>query len=210
MVLPLGLTVVCTLDRIHGPGVLALHPGSGQAYHASMQQTTTQALVSAPSFDTTSLMNALHAASTQQQYPSHGDWLMDTGASSHMTGDQGNLPKFSSPLLHNSSHVIVGNGSALPILGSGSTHLHAPHPKFLLHNVLYTPKLVQNLVSIRKITRDNVCSIEFDLDGFSVKDLCTKIEFMRSNSNGELYPFYGSNQTKSSTALLASTVGVDV
>lgn len=52
--------------------------------------------------------------------------------------------------------------------------------------------------------------MEFDPDGFSVKDLRTKIEILKSNSDGDLYPFHGSNQNKSPTALLASSGGADV
>jgi hypothetical protein len=52
--------------------------------------------------------------------------------------------------------------------------------------------LLKIIISVRKFTRDNYVSIEFDPFGFSVKDLATKTILLRSNSDGELYPFFGS------------------
>lgn len=47
---------------------------------------------------------------------------------------------------------------------------------------------MKNLVSVRKFTRDDNCSVEFDPSGFSVKDLRTSQEILRCNSSGDLYP----------------------
>jgi hypothetical protein len=122
-----------------GPGVLGSAPpaNAGQAYHVYTPPSTMPAPVQA-SWDTSGLLAALNAASIQQ--PSANDaWFMDTGASSHMTGDQGNLPLYCRSSPHNSSHIVVGNGSTIPILGKGTTALPTPTQNFLLHNVLHTP-----------------------------------------------------------------------
>jgi histone deacetylase 1/2 len=65
-----------------------------------------------------------------------------------------------------------------------------------LHNVLVTPNIIKNLISVRRFTRDNLCSVEFDPFGLSVKDFQTKNMIARCNSDGDLYPF----QWPSSTA----------
>jgi hypothetical protein len=148
-----------------------------QAY----QPATMQAPLQAPSWDPSGLVQALHVASLQQSY-NQGDRYMDSGTSSHMTGDQGTLTKYLPSLLHDYSQVVVGNGSRLPILGIGSTHLRAPNINFLLASVLHTHALVSNLVSLRKFTRDSLCSIEFDMFDFSIKDLLTRTTILRSNS----------------------------
>jgi hypothetical protein len=135
---------------------------------------------------------------------------MDTSASSHMTGDQGNLTDYSSSLLHNSSQIVVGNGHHLPILGSGSTHLRAPNINFLLASVLHTPSLVSNLISVCKFTKDNWCSIEFDSFGFSMKDLITKTQILRSNSFGDLYPFVGFSMNHNNVVLSTVVSNVDL
>jgi hypothetical protein len=116
---------------------------------------------------------------------------MDIVASSHMTGDPGDLADYSPSLLHNSSQIVVVNGNHLPILGSVSTHLRVPNINFLLAYVLHTPYLVSNLSSVRKFTRDNRCCVEFDSFDFSVKELNTKTLILRSNSFGDLYLFDG-------------------
>jgi hypothetical protein len=140
-----------------------------------------------PSWDTSGLLQALQAASLQQ--PSNqADWYMDSGASSHMISDQGNLTLYFPSLSHDSSQIVVGNGSRLPILGYGRTHLGTPSVNFILTFVLHTPSLVSNLISVHKFTKDNWCSVEFDPFGFSMKDLITKAPILRSNSSGDLYP----------------------
>jgi transposase InsO family protein len=184
-----------------GPGV---NNRPHQAYNAFSQPVTTSA---PPTWDTSSLMHALHAASLQQ--PSSGEWFMDTGASTHMTGDQGNLPIYCSSSLHDPSHIIVGNGSTVPVLGTGTTTIHSPNARFILSNILHTPKLVKNLISVRKFTRDNACSVEFDPSGFSVKDLRSRKEIMRSSRGGDLYSF-GPSKITALMALTASSPSPDV
>lgn len=66
--------------------------------------------------------------------------------------------------------------------------LSTPSTSFFLHNVLHTPTLVTNLISVRQFTRDNNCSIEFGPHGFSVKDLSIEVVLMRCNSSSALYP----------------------
>ena len=43
-----------------------------------------------------------------------------------------------------------------------------------LNNVLVSPRLIKNLISVRQFTSDNNCSVEFDHAGCSVKDLTTQ------------------------------------
>lgn len=157
-----------------------------------------------PSFDTTGLIQALHAATLPQQTPPT-DWFMDTGSSGHMTGNTGNIHKYCPSLVHDSSRVIVGNGSTLPILATGSATIQTPHAKFHLSDILHTPHLIKNLISVHKFTKDNACSIDFDPFGFSIKDLHSKIGIMRSSSNVDLYPFHSQRASNNATALQASS-----
>ena len=80
------------------------------------------------------------------------------------------------------SHVVVGDGSTLPVSSSGHVSFPALSSNRPLHlnNVLVTPRIVKNLISVRQFTTDNNCSIEFDPLGFSVKDLPTRREILRS------------------------------
>lgn len=48
---------------------------------------------------------------------------------------------------------------------------------------------------MRKLSRDNLVSVEFNPSGFSVKALPTKTTLMTSSSPWPLYPFYGSTSS---------------
>jgi hypothetical protein len=47
--------------------------------------------------------------------------------------------------------------------------------------------MIQSLISVRRFTTDNWCSMKFDPFDLSVKDLTTKNVIIRSNSIGLLY-----------------------
>jgi hypothetical protein len=85
-------------------------------------------------------------------------------------------------------YIIVGNGTSMPVTVSGCTFLHTPLGySFILNDVLHVPKLVHNILSVLKFTRDTFCSIEFDPFGFFVKDLRMKTVIFCCNSSGDLY-----------------------
>jgi hypothetical protein len=65
----------------------------------------------------------------------------------------------------------VGNGATLPVIGTGYSLIPGP---FHLNNVLVAPDIIQNLLSVRQFTSDNLVSVEFDPLGVSVKDLRTR------------------------------------
>lgn len=77
-------------------------------------------------------------------------------------------------------HVIVGNGNQLPVTHIGRTQTPAT-PPLKLTNILVTHGIIKSLISVRKFTMDNSCSVEFDPFGFSVKDLRTKKEIHMCN-----------------------------
>jgi hypothetical protein len=117
-----------------------------------------------------------------QQPPQH-EWYFDSGATNHMTSDAGILSpsSFSGSTL---SSIVVGNGNLLPVTSTGSTLL--PH-QLTFNNVLVSPNLIKNLISVRQFTTDNNCSTEFDPLGCSVKALPSRTEIVRYSS-GPLYP----------------------
>ncbi|XP_012699143.1 uncharacterized protein LOC105913792 [Setaria italica] len=134
--------------------------------------------------------------------PAPSEWYADSGAGSHMTADAGNLSTMSPPSSFTPSSIIVGNGALLPVTATGSHIFSSPHRNLVLNNVLVSPNIVKNLISIRRFTTDNNCSIEFDPFGLSVKDLQTRNVIARCNSSGDLYPFFP--PATSTSALLAA------
>jgi hypothetical protein len=94
----------------------------------------------------------IHAVASNREY--HPEWIVDSGASSHVTGKMGNLTTSHSTLGHHTPrHIIVGNGSKLPILFVGSVKISS-HPLYL-QNVVVSLTIVKNLISVRQFTRDN-------------------------------------------------------
>jgi hypothetical protein len=139
---------------------------------------------------------ALHPPPTSVQ-----DWVADSGATHHTTPSVGNI---STPRPLNSSNpssIIIGNGSSLPVTSVGDSVLPGP---FYLNNILLPPDMVQSLLSIRRFTTDNWCSIEFDPFGLSVKDLSTWNVIIRSNSTGPLYTLCLPGSTTPSVGAMAA------
>lgn len=130
-------------------------------------------------------------------------WFMDTGATSHMTSNTGNLTSYFNPGNLSFSKIIVGNGNQIPITNIGHTRL-PNNPPLHLKNVLVTPHIIKNLISVWKFTTDNNCSVEFDPVGFSVKDLQTKNEISRCDSHNGLYPFTIAQVPVSSSVALSA------
>lgn len=128
-------------------------------------QAQQQPSSSSPVWDQTALLAALASSGAQQQQPpSSTDWLLDTSASTHMSNTSGTLIN-PLPVLSPSS-ITVGNGARLPVTHAASTSIPTSSSSLLLNNVLVSPSLVHNLISVHKLTRDNNVSIEFDPHGF--------------------------------------------
>lgn len=98
------------------------------------------------------------------------EWIMDTGATDHVHENEGILETLSD---NNNYHsVLVGNRSPISITKTGHSyfHLNTLHNPFHIHNILITPNIIKNLISVRKFTRQTKCPIEFDKFGFTVKE----------------------------------------
>ncbi|KAJ9555239.1 hypothetical protein OSB04_009853 [Centaurea solstitialis] len=149
-------------------------------------------------YSPTDIEHALYTMSLQQPDPT---LYMDMGTSSTMSHDSGDYHSFSNSCL--SQKIVVGNGQSIPVLGQGTKYLPKPFPPFILKNVLYSPKLVKNLISVRRFTTDNSVSVEFDPFGFLVKDYKTKRPLLRCNSSGDLYPLVLGSSLSQPTALTA-------
>ncbi|GJU21334.1 ribonuclease H-like domain-containing protein [Tanacetum coccineum] len=113
---------------------------------------------------------------------------MDTGATSHLSSHTSNLQ--TSFLNRNFYSVIVGNGSFIPVTHSGHVQIPNPYRPLHLRNVLVTPNIIKNLVSVRKFTTDNKCTIDFDPYGFTIRDYHTRQTLLRCDSTGDLYPLH--------------------
>ena len=66
--------------------------------------------------------------------------------------------------------IIVGNGQGLNISHVGNISLNTNHGTLKLKDVLVVPQLKKNLLSVAQLTNDFPCSLEFNANGFTVKN----------------------------------------
>ena len=83
-------------------------------------------------------------------------WILDSGASDHMTGSLQLFITYSPSTTHRT--VKIADGSLLNILGIGFVNIS---PSLCLQNVLYISGFQCNLMSISKITLDLHCNAVF-------------------------------------------------
>jgi hypothetical protein len=136
------------------------------------------------------------------------DWVVDSSAFNHTTSDADNLTPVCPPTSTDPSSIVVGNGSALPVISVEDLTLLSP---FYLNNVLVTPNIIQNLLFVHHFTTDNWCSMEFDPFDLSVKNLSMRNVITKCNSSEPLYTMClpshpaPSSPTSAPSALVAST-----
>ncbi|RVW13786.1 Retrovirus-related Pol polyprotein from transposon RE1 [Vitis vinifera] len=117
--------------------------------------------------------------------PSNTTWLLDSGASHHVTTDLHNLALHS--LFDGIDEIMIGDGSGLPISHTGSTSLTTPSHSFTLSNVLCVPTMKRNLISISQFCKSNNTSIEFLPFSFHVKDLHTGAILLQGRTKDGVY-----------------------
>jgi hypothetical protein len=112
------------------------------------------------------------------------DWVVDSGASFHTAPTTTSLLHSHPPHPSHPTSIIVGNGSTLPVTSVGTSALPGP---FCLNDVLVAPRLTHPLLSVRRFTSDNQCSMEFDPWGLTIHHLPTHVVLARCDSSGPLY-----------------------
>ena len=93
-------------------------------------------------------------------------WIVDTGASDHMTGDAAILQNYKPSNGHSSVHIA--DGSKSKIAGTGSIKLTKD---LYLDSVLHVPNLDCNLLSISKLAHDLQCVTKFYPNSCVFQDL---------------------------------------
>ena len=98
-------------------------------------------------------------------------WLLDSGASHHMTSDIANL-SLHTPY-NGGDDVILGDGSGLNISHTSSLSLPSLKHPFFIDNVLFVPALDKNLLSVFQLCKTNGVAVTFTPTYFQVRDLST-------------------------------------
>ncbi|XP_078429368.1 uncharacterized protein LOC144701428 [Wolffia australiana] len=97
-----------------------------------------------------------------------GPWIIDSGASAHMSGTSSLLSQIAS--LPHPEMVTIADGRVCPVRGKGRS---LPTPSLPLSDVLYVPNFPVNLLSISAITKSMFCSVSFFPYHYTFQDLRT-------------------------------------
>ena len=122
-------------------------PPAPAAYYQAPTQTSPSAW---SPWDPQSLANAFSTV-TLTPPPSSSDWVVNSGATSHIASNPGMVTM--SPSSSFPSSIVVGNGATLPVVGTGYSTLPGP---FHLNNVLIAPDIIKNLLSVRQFISDTM------------------------------------------------------
>ncbi len=124
-----------------------------------------------------SALNSLHVDDTITQ----SAWILDSGATHHMTFHSELFRTYTSS--SSIPYITVADGSHTRVDGCGDIDLQF----FKLKDVLHVPNLSNNLISIRKLTQDNNCTVMFFHSHCVFQDLTTGKTIGVAKEQGGLY-----------------------
>uniref|UniRef100_A0A2N9IBP1 Integrase catalytic domain-containing protein n=1 Tax=Fagus sylvatica TaxID=28930 RepID=A0A2N9IBP1_FAGSY len=112
---------------------------------------------------------------------SHSEWIIDSGATNHMTFDNNHIQSIKS----SDQHVVsTADGTPSPVLGEGSISLTK---NLNLDSVLIVPSLNHNLLSVAQITLTLNCVVIFWPNLCVFKDIRTRKTIGCGTRRGKLY-----------------------
>ena len=130
-------------------------------------------------------------------------WLMDYGATSHITND---LSAIQSSVPYNGQDkVYIGDGQGMQIHHTGTTVLNTHAAHFCFNNVLHVPAMKHNLLSTYQFLKDNHCQLTLDSDGSKIKDRISGKMLFKGPVHHGFYPFQGTPTASISPSALVST-----
>lgn len=117
------------------------------------------------------------------------DWIIDTGASDHMTYDPNKFSRFSP----NCSKTVItnANGVSSPVVSVGTVPLS---PSLSIYDVLLVPSLNCNLLSVSQLTKSHNCVVLFFLTYCIFQNIHTKERIGSGKQSGDLYYLEGGFQ----------------
>lgn len=94
--------------------------------------------------------SALHSSPITPASITSSAWVLESGASNHMTAVAQSLTNTKSHVRN--EHIMAANGHHLPISGIGSLDFSTPQEHSLkLSNVYFVPNLSANLISVGQL-----------------------------------------------------------
>jgi transposase InsO family protein len=109
------------------------------------------------------------------------EWILDTGATDHMTFDKNDLLNFKIP---RKTSIVNANGICYPVNLAGDVKIC---PNFTLKNTLVVPSLSSKLVSVGQLTKELNCIVHIFPDYCIFQDIQSKRVLARGTRRGGLY-----------------------
>ncbi|KAK8951274.1 hypothetical protein KSP39_PZI003194 [Platanthera zijinensis] len=110
-----------------------------------------------------------------------GAWLIDSGATDHMTFDPNDFSKTTQP---RRTRVANANGATYPVTGAGTVHLS---PSLSLAHTLLVPSLSNKLISVSQVTEELNCVVLIYSTFCLFQDILSKEIIGRGTRRGGLY-----------------------
>lgn len=107
-----------------------------------------------------------HACATTQQMPTK--WIMDFGATHHLTNDLDNMHLANS--YHGQDQLIVGDDTTLPITYTGNTVISTTSNPLQLQIVLHVPKFHKDCYLFHLYVKLKMSRLKFSLTISRLKD----------------------------------------
>lgn len=121
--------------------------------------------------DTTQTANA-GIVNTSPLTNVNASWIVDSGASDHMTSDLGLLYNCHAVLNPEKNKDYLPTGNVVSVTHKGNSSILNSHP---ISNVLVLPDFNINLLSVSKLTKELQCSISFFPNFCIFQDLSTSM-----------------------------------
>ena len=96
-------------------------------------------------------------------------WIIDSGATNHMTGSSKNFSSYTP--CSGRDRVCIADGSLAPIMGYGNINCT---PSLSLSPVLHVPNLPVDLLSVSSLTKSRNCKASFDPHSCTFQDPKTR------------------------------------
>ncbi|KAJ9541873.1 hypothetical protein OSB04_028379 [Centaurea solstitialis] len=155
-----------------------------------------------PTFNMTSPQAHVATANTSG---TTSPWLLDTGATHHVTHDLSNLA------LHQpydgTEEIVIGDGAGVPITHTDSTSfLTSSAIPLILSNILCAPRMTRNIMSIYKLCLENNLLIEFSSNSFVIKDRLTGAHLTSGPSKQGIYEWPSNPSILAFSTIKASAI----
>ena len=131
------------------------------------------------------MQKLMAAVTSHQPTETNGGWIIDSGASWHITGNKDILEV--STIKKKEVQVEITDGSILTSQLMGNAELtltNSPNTKLILQNVLYIPQASANLISVKDLCRRGM-TVTFTPNGCKIQK--GKIKLNVSTKHGNYY-----------------------